>query len=446
MKTFIVILGLLLASQLHQQAQVIRTNLSRGGSAATIKVPSTAIRRVQISRTNQGTGASRIDPSKLRVFTRDAQEWKTVEEPVTSGADAISVPTVTGRSTIAVEPQRNRQALSSKPITVPFFMPPASAASSELIPLRIELHADPAPARWNAALNQFETDILIGVFQAGSRRPAPLRSAVQMDFRGEEAVIDPKMLVMTNAAEFRRVRATFPRNDVEARMDVLPFTEDTPLVLPVRRIKKIKTSISPKVIMGFGLGTANLTVSRLDDGNRLLNEGQEIEIPVESTLARLGELVRIPAGKSTVVHSIRSNGLGEDELVLDYAGAIERHKLKYVAPLSFFLFALAGGFFGGVVRWLLGKYNKKSKQPEGWRCLLEGIIAGVLITAAASAVVVTTVLPASVLETELAALLLSVAGGLSGVQGVKSVFGRIASFRQSADEVAARTGRKPAES
>jgi hypothetical protein len=436
-RTLLAVLWLMLPFGSGQAAQttVLRTNLNlhlnvaapRTVTMAPLNVRTTALTALPvISRADfAAKTSSKLDPAKLNVFVREGTEWKR-QISALAVSDRTVVPRIPVNATaVFTVPVTNKKVLRKGVTPLKFWLRARPQATDPYEEFEVEYYANPDPARWNQAFQEFETQLHIAIFGTNRTARVNLPSPVTVDLAGHGAEINPSQFTYRAAGDFENFKVSFTRNDVEASVNVFPFTEHAPLIVPVRRFGKIKASVTPRTILGYGLGTAQLTLKRVDTDGADLNEGPELNVDVESTLARFAESPVIPAGKSTTQLTLRSVGAQTDEITVSAQNQQETLKIQYTSPWWFLGAVVAGGLLGGCARCLQKKHWKNDQLA---RFLIEGCVAGILATAAVCAGVAFSILPAGVSQTELGGFLISAAVGLVGVAAISGLKNLIPKF------------------
>lgn len=421
MKPLAMIVGIFLA--LFGEGRVAAATFTNQATLrALLTMPTTAIRApsqmtsIRLPWSNVSAAArTRLNPNTLSVFVKDGADWTRQSAGVTVANQGITANVPRGATAILTTPLTNKLVLSKDAKPLNFWLPTSPTQCEEF---EVESYADPEPARWNKATSTFETDVYLAIFRTNRNLRAALPAPVTVNLAGREAEVSPKELTFTNVANYEKVRVAFARNDVEARINVFPFTEEAPFVVPVRRFHGVDVRVSPQSILGFGLGIANLTIKRVDANTNELAEGPALNVDVEPQVARVSSSVVIPAGAGRSEVSIRSTGVQKDLVKVSVGSYAREVELNYRSPWLFIGSVVLGGLLGGCAR-CLQKRSRKDKQIL--RYLAEGCVAGVLAMAAVMAGVAFSLVPAAVAETELGAFLISAAVAMIGITAISGL-------------------------
>lgn len=332
MKPLTLIVSLVLA--LIGESRVAAAALTNQATLrARLTMPATAIRApsqttsIRLAWTNVSAVArTRINPNTLSVFVKEGADWTRQASGITVANQGITATVPRGATTILTTPLTNKLVLSKEAKPLNFWLPTSATQCEEF---EVESYADPEPARWNKANSTFETDVYLAIFRTNRNLRAALPAPVTVNIAGREAEVSPKELTFTKVAIYEKVRVAFARNDVEARINVFPFTEEAPFVVPVRRFNGVDVRVSPKSILGFGLGLANLTIKRVDANTNELAEGPALNVDVEPQVARANSSVIIPAGEGRSEISIRSTGVQKDVVKVSIGSYVREVELTY---------------------------------------------------------------------------------------------------------------------
>ena len=406
------------AATATERAPLLRTNTV--SAATTLKMDrvstTTASTRAlpPISKSALVAPALPSDPARLSVFVRESSSWKNAASIGQLAGATVSPRIPTDKPVILASPVTNRMVLEKGRAPLRFAVADPARPTDPYTVFDLESYTDPNPARWDAERGRFETTLRVALFRTNHNALNPLSSPVTLDFAGYEADVEPGEMKFEKLGTFQSLKVTFPRNDVEARINVFPLTEEAPLVVPARRLAVLTSSVSPASILGLGLGTATVTVRRLDQHTNELSEGPSLPVNLVARFARVNSTIEIPSGRSRTEFRVRSVGTAADTFTASSGPLSTIATLEIRPPWGYFAAVLAGGVAGGCAR-LLKAGRRKLKVA---RLLGEGCLAGLLASVAVSAGVAYTLLPAAVAESEVGIFLISASVALVGISAV----------------------------
>lgn len=385
---------------------------------ATVKVnPAAAHSLPTVAKTTLASpGVKPTDLGRLKVFVREGPAWKNVETPTDGNTITPRVPA--NVQALIATPVTNRMVLKQGSMHLRFATPAPPNSPEPYDTFELESYTAPNPARWDAQKSMFQTELRVALFRTNHISRQPPAAAIIFDFAGYQAEVTPSQLTFTTVGSFQTLQVTFPRNDVEARIDVFPLTEEAPLVVPARWLKCITNTVSPRSILGFGLGTATVTFKRLDQNGKELDEGPDLTLDVAPQFSRVNPTLVITRGNGRANFEVRSVGTKTEQITASAGDLSTVATVQARAPWLYLVAVLAGGITGGCARILNARRRKKGTMLK---FLLEGCVAGLLASAAVSAGVALSLLPAAVTGTELGIFLISAAVGMVGVAAIQGL-------------------------
>ncbi len=351
--------------------------------------------------------------ASLRVFTRVGAGWLRSTSQVSRAGNEVSVTVPQAISSLVFEPLTSKTLLTSNSaFAIPFV--PISATAGAPRKMTVVPRVQPSPAAWNQARKQFETVLQVAIVPVDPQ----VRGAIPADYRSltleaTGADVEPSALELTEYRKFASARLTFKNNDTRPSIDVFPFTDQAPLLVPVRTLGGILLSAAKENISGAGLEEVTLTVSRVDADRRPLAEGPDLPITLSAQYASVPEKLFIPAGAATTNFVIRSAGIQTDKITARAEPFGDTKSIAYIVPKFMLGAVFVGGLLGSAARWLA---RQKATLQQGMRFLAEGCVAATILTVAAYFGITATTLPASMKGSEAWIFLISAATSYVGIK------------------------------
>lgn len=329
--------------------------------------------------------ALRIDPRTLgieniRVVSpvRDATTVQATTASVALRADEFLI----GR---AETPIQHTVLENSARFTLPYKIV-GSDRTGAMVKLSPVIEVGGGGFRFDPNLDAFVGNLFIGLQdELKPQQASPLARAVRMLVTATADSVGPASVLINHTnLPFLPVEIIVRRPEETVSVRLRPEFDSTgmELAVPVRR-PSLHIEVSPPTIQGFGLETADVTVSA---------QGAAINGPITVRLSSSGARPEPPIltleGSGTATTTIRSRGLGSAELtassdILQSAAA----EVNFQAPWGFAIAAIAGGLLGGFLRFLMPLIGttKKLRPRELALQVALGSLAGIL-TASAYAV------------------------------------------------------------
>ena len=403
-------------------------------AAPALVVPSEAPRVAQATTLKTGKTALRISPNgdaseNLTVLKGAPAGWSDQAAPdvqVKAGAPQI---VLSPNEQVIVKPKPGTIAatevmqLSANKTALPGVLlstsTSVSGVESRVRTLRLFLQARQLPLRWADSAKAYALTLLIGLDEeSNALDSAPLASPVAIEITGRNLdVIQPARVLIERAGTsgYREVRLTTERHDqpveVLAHSDLgdLRFTADIDPGL------KLVLESSQDRVLGFGLESVTLTITRLAHDGRPLLQPAGGWVTMTATQGSLStSRMRIPERESDVSASLLSTGSGTVMVSARLPPAAGQVKLDFVVPWLHFIALIVGALIGGALRM---SYTERSLK-EWKRSLLGALAVGVVAVCAVLAGLPISILPPLVVRTELGWFVL---GALSAFVGVELV-------------------------
>jgi hypothetical protein len=272
------------------------------------------------------------------------------------------------------------------------------------------------PLTWNEKLNAYSTDIFVGYeFEDGREIKMPAPRTVTFFAEGANVRIQADTVTVSNSGGPGYQRVTLSTGQVEgethftARVSAADELKCSVVVL--REPGALKLSLPSTELPGFGVGSAELTVSLLGRDGFPIAASKPIDVQLTSRRLRQPAQVTIEPGKSGATVDVRTMGYGADEISAHSGGFRAALPVKLNFPVAATVAAIVGGALGGVTRFLR---NKRKGSSLLMRRVLEGMLVGLIIVGAAWTGLVSVDVSTGILGTPFGAFVL---GALSGYLG-----------------------------
>lgn len=208
--------------------------------------------------------------------------------------------------------------------------------------------AEDAPLRFNPDRKLFEGRIQVGFVELGSNAERPLDGNFAFQIQGP-VTSDPQVArVMRTAPPFEVIRVSSNDPGPEVRLTVRSTVNPEGAQLTMKVVRpEVEVRISPPLIQGFGLETADIVVS-----SKAPQVTRGLRIQLASTGGRVEPLTVVLDDSGIATARIRSAAVGratvraEGPVIASGAQA----SVGFQTPWRFIGSALLGGLAGGVIR------------------------------------------------------------------------------------------------
>lgn len=305
-----------------------------------------------------------------------------------------------------------------RPTTDPTDPVPTAPGRDVLDWLRLTFLASPTPAVWNDAEQLYATDITLGLDKSGNGSDAastlPRPVTVRMSFEGLVGENPPEVSIggpgLQNEQSFTlRFRPTTERPILRVRSTI------SDVDLELAALRRLALSASRTELLGFGLGTASITVEELEPhGARVqLDAPLPLSVSVEGSAQVEPAVPVLTVGPATGTFLVRSAGLGPVPVTARIGDLSATILLEQRFPTGPLLAVLLGGALGGFAR----RFVKRDpgRKPQVGRWILEGLTVGVVAFVAGVLGVGYLELPPAIVATEAGAFLTGVLSGFVGI-------------------------------
>ncbi len=284
----------------------------------------------------------------------------------------------------------------------------------------IFLEALETPLRWNTNSGSYMTTLAVGLDFPGHPEITKLPVPVIFTLITRNAVVNRNTVSVRNPGPpYEQVQLIVSNARAEATVTAhYPLVKDEALPLDCAlELDKIAVDVTERQIAAFGLGTTRLTVRRIAKDQSEITDATKLELvlSLDSGKGHLesGVLI-IPPNASKAETELRSVGLGTAEILASAGGVTGKSGIvTYFFPIGLMAATLLGGLLGGVGRYFRQRKSKATKASiVKW--IIQGIVCGVLIVAAALAGIIIFALPSLVLATELGVFVTAALAGYAG--------------------------------
>ena len=407
--------GLLLAGSAFAQIPAAAT--AKSGAAVARPSLTQGIDSAKLERGAQGKGTLTV---RTKIEAKDnlrLMDAAFKDVPVTKASDGSLKAEIDPARGYILTPQTlpGRQRLSTEGAHLParyLTFSPAGATNLGGLFLRPAV----VPLTWNEKLNAYSTDIFVGYeFEDGREIKMPAPRTVTFFAEGANVRIQADTVTVSNSGGPGYQRVTLSTGQVEgethftARVSAADELKCSVVVL--REPGALKLSLPSTELPGFGVGSAELTVSLLGRDGFPIAASKPIDVQLTSRRLRQPAQVTIETGKSVATVDVRTMGYGADEISAQSGGFRAALPVKLNFPVAATVAAIVGGALGGVTRFLR---NKRKGSSLLMRRVLEGMLVGLIIVGAAWTGLVSVDVSTGILGTPFGAFVL---GALSGYLG-----------------------------
>jgi hypothetical protein len=327
----------------------------------------------------------------------------------------------TGRTYLHLDPLRPAVAsLGTTPVEFPAryltARPAGPGAPPPLWAGGFGLWAERAPLVWDEVLGAFATTLLLAYqFEDGAERPLPVPRTVRFFVEGAGAEIREDRVEITHSGLGRAQSVRLLTRELFAPTIVRVVAgphDELRLEATVRREPaRFALVLQPESPPGWGIGTAALSLRLLARDGGALPPAAPLEIQLTARKLALPATVTLAAGQEVVsLPEVRGLGVGRDRIAAHAGPVTGELDVRLAWPVAPIVAALVGGWVGGYLRFL----RLKQRRPLLVKRLVEGVLAGLLFTAAVWAGLVAVLDTAGVLGTPLGAWVLAALGGYAG--------------------------------
>lgn len=395
-------------------------------AAATAKSAAAAVARPSITQAVGSARLERLVQDKGTLIVAPKPEAKNKLRLLDAGLKDVAVTQAADGSLRAeVDPKRpyiltpntppERRQLTTEGLHLPARYLTFSAAGATNLG-GLFLRPAVVPLTWNEKLNAYTTDIFVGYeFEDGREIEMPAPKTVTFFAEGTNVRIQLDTVTVAKSGGTGYQRVSLSTGQVEgethftARVSAADELKCSVAVL--REPGALKLSLPSTALPGFGVGSAELTVSLLGRDGFPIAASKPIDVQLTSGRLRQPAQVTIEAGKSGAVVDVRTMGYGADEISAQSGGFRAVLPVKLNFPVAATVAALMGGAIGGVTRFLR---NKRKGSSLLTRRVLEGMLVGLIIVGAAWTGLVSVDVSTGILGTPFGAFVL---GALSGYLG-----------------------------
>jgi hypothetical protein len=229
--------------------------------------------------------------------------------------------------------------------------------------------AEDAPFQFNPDRKLFEGRIQVGFVELGSNAERPLDGNFAFQIQGP-VTSDPQVArVMRTAPPFEVIRVSSNDPGPEVRLTVRSTVNPDGAQLTMKVVRpEVEVRISPPLIQGFGLETADIVVS-----SKAPQVTRGLRIQLASTGGRVEPLTVVLDDSGIATARIRSAAVGRATVRAEgpviASGA--QSNVGFQTPWRFIGSALLGGLAGGVIR-------KGAQWRTGRRRLMLELLVAVL--------------------------------------------------------------------
>jgi hypothetical protein len=366
---------------------------------------------------------------RYRVLGVDTATRRTISTNVVTGSEAMKVRPATGTTTNAAtrRPSTIRilapesveatqpSVLSAAKAPMPslILVPDASKDTDTIVELFV--YAENVPLRWNTNLNAYACPLVVGVDVSDGQGSPALPTPLTFQLLAENCSLAPTRVTITNAGTAGSQTVTLTCEDPRVEPTIFAFYDPSaprkPLKVPcMRELGDILLEAKQASIFGYGLGTTEISITRLARDRYELFDAQDLNVGVRATRGILGHISGITSNKCSATIEFRSIGIGPATISARVGPFTDSQEIQFTFPLSLIIATILGGALGGCGR----TFRHRELAKHRYRIIIEGALCGVLIVAAVATGIVVFTLPPGIVASELGAFVIA---GISGYTG-----------------------------